>query len=109
LMSGESSYDPKLAAGTSTIIAGSRVTVMGAGFAPNAGVSVGWSDGYGRPMLAFTDAMGSFSVELVVLATDRPGPRRLVAQSNGLVAVTDVVVVTPTKSPGPASPSWPGS
>lgn len=112
LVSGDAYYEPKLAAGSTVVPAGSRVTVIGAGFAPGVGVNVGWADGLGQSVPTITDASGMFSVDLVVRPGDRPGTRTIVAQAMGQptqqVAVTDVVVVSPQQGRGPASPAWPG-
>ena len=109
IVSGDGHYEPRVATSATTIVAGSRVSVTGTGYAPGATVTVTWADGSGRGATAVTDDTGTFTVELVVLPSARPGARRLVAAAGeGQVAVTDVLVVAAGRSAGPASPTWPG-
>ena len=108
LVSGDGRYDPKVAVSSTTIIAGGRLNLVGAGFAPNTVVTVAWADGAGRPLSAVTDAAGSLMVTVVVRPNDRPGNRTLVAQTtDGHTATADVLVVAPAKRTGPGSPNWP--
>lgn len=109
IVSGDGHYEPRVATSATTIVAGSRVSVTGTGYAPGATVTVTWADGSGRGVTAVTDDTGTFTVELVVLPAARPGARSLVASAgDGQVAVTQVLVVAAGRSAGPASPSWPG-
>lgn len=117
LLSGDAFYDPTLAVGRSTVMAGSRMDVTGSGFAPNATVAISWADGSGGSITAVTDAAGGLSASMVVRATDRSGQRTLVAQSIGSdanqaaeqVATVDVLIVAPGNARGPNSPAWPGA
>ena len=108
LVSGDARYEPKVAVSSTTIIAGSRLNLVGAGFAPNSVVTVSWSDGAGRPLSAVTDAAGSLMLTVMVRPNDRPGNRTLVAQTtDGQVATAEVLIVAPAKRSAPGSPSWP--
>ncbi len=113
LLSGDAFYDPMLAVARSTTPAGSRLSVSGSGFAPNATVTISWADGSGGTTSAVTDAAGGLSVQLIVRATDRTGQRTLVAQSSDQgadqVATVDVLVLAPGSTRGPNSPAWPGA
>lgn len=110
LVSGDGRYEPKLAVSNTSIMAGSRATVVGAGFSPFTVVTISWADGNGRSMTVNTDAFGSFVTTLVVRPGDRPGQRVLVAQTtDGQVAGADVQVIAPSKRAGPGSPNWPSS
>ena len=109
IVSGDGHYEPKVATSASTTVAGSRVQVTGAGYAPGVTVTVAWADGHGRTATAVTDETGMFTVEFVVLPTDRPGPRQLVASAGtDQVAVADMLVIAPQRRTGPSSANWPG-
>ena len=107
LVSGEGHYEPKLAVSNTVAVAPSRLTVVGAGFAPNTPVTVSWADGSGRPVSVVTDAMGGLLVEFTLRPNDRPGPRTLVAQTlDGQLATADVTVMVPRKRAGANSPRF---
>ena len=109
LISGDARYEPKMAASNTTIIPGSRVTLTGIGFAPNAPVTISWGDGSGATISTVTSAFGTLDVSLVVRPTDRPGNRTLVAQTaDGQAAVADVLVVSRAQGVSPGSANWPG-
>lgn len=109
LVSGDAHYEPKLAVSSTTAVAPTRLQVIGAGFAPNATVTVAWADGLGRPLKVVTDGFGGLLVELLVRPTDRPGVRTLVAQTtDGQVAVTDVQVIVRRPQVRPGTARWPG-
>jgi len=108
IVSGNARWDPKLALGTTNIIAPSRVQVVGAGFAPNVPVTIAWADGLGRPVTVTSDGYGGVLAELVVRPNDRPGARTIVAQTaDGEMASADATVVVPTQRTGPGSANWP--
>jgi len=108
LISGDGRYEPKLAVGNTMAIAGTRLTVAGAGFSPNTAVTLTWSDGSGRPLSVITDANGSLLAVLLVRPGERAGVRTLVAQTaDGQVAGADVQIVVQATRGGPSSPSWP--
>jgi hypothetical protein len=110
LVSGDAHYEPKLAASNTTVVAPARLTVVGAGFAPNSFVLLSWADGQGRPVIAATDAAGGLLAELLVRPNDRAGNRTVVAQTfDGQVASADVVVVVRHHGSGAGSPRWPGA
>ncbi|MEN9645508.1 MAG: hypothetical protein RL238_2177 [Actinomycetota bacterium] len=107
LVSGEAHYEPKLAVSNTVAVAPSRLTVVGAGFAPNTPVTVSWADGSGRPVTAVTDALGGLLVEFTLRPNDRPGPRTLVAQTlDGQLATTDLTVLVRSKRAGANSPRF---
>ena len=109
LVSGDAHYEPKLAAGDTTIVAGSRVALAGAGFGPNVAVTISWADGGGASTTVMTNIYGLLEATFVVRPTARGGPRTLVAQtSDGEVASADVLVVGRTQGRGPNSANWPG-
>lgn len=115
LLSGDSFYDPKLsvvtpsatAPATSTIVAGSRLTLVGSGFAPNTSVAISWADGSGGSLTAVTDPAGGLNAQVVVRATDRTGVRTIVAQTLDQVASAEVLILAPGSIHGPNSPAWP--
>ncbi len=109
LVSGDAHYEPKLAASTTTVVAPARLTIIGAGFAPNAPVTLTWADGAGRPVTVTTDATGSLLGEFIVRPNDRRGNRTIVAQTlGGEVAVADVTVIVPRARQGAASRRFEG-
>ena len=108
IVSGDARWDPKLALGTTNIIAPSRVQVVGAGFAPNVPVTIVWADGLGRSVTVTSDGFGGVLAELVVRPNDRPGARTIVAQTaDGEMAAADATVVVPAQRTGPGSANWP--
>jgi Tol biopolymer transport system component len=108
LVSGDAHYEPKLAVTTTTLVAPARLVVIGAGFAPNAQVTLAWSDGFGHPLTVTTDAQGGLLAVFIVRPTDRAGNRTLVAQTtDGQFASAAVHVVVPPTMRGPASPNRP--
>jgi len=109
LVSGDGRYEPKMAASNTTIIAGSRITLTGIGFAPNVAVTISWGDGSGAPISAVTSGYGTLEVTVVVRLTERAGNRTLVAQTaDGQAAVAEVLVVNRTPGMSPGSANWPG-
>lgn len=114
LLSGDAFYDPAIVALNPTIVAGSRLNIAGSGFAPNATVTLSWADGSGGTVTAVTNVEGDLNAQIVVRATDRSGLRTLVAQVPGessttQVAMTEVLIVSPSNTRGPNSPAWPGN
>lgn len=102
MLVGEGRYSPTmaLAGGSLGVIDGrhrvaspSRLRLTGGGFPPDSAVTVGWGDGFGRPVTVTTDAKGSFSAALVVFPGERLGGRTIVASAPGLVASVAVLVV----------------
>ncbi len=109
LVSGDAHYEPKLAVGDTTIVAGSRVTLAGAGFGPKVAVTISWADGGGPSATVMTNIYGLLEATFVVRPNARGGPRTLVAQTNdGDVASAEVLVVSRTQRRGPSSANWPG-
>jgi Tol biopolymer transport system component len=108
LVNGDARYAPVLAASTATAVAGTRVAVVGTGFAPNTPVVLMWSDGTGVRQELKADKNGSF-LELVLLpAGERAGERRLIAQAaSGEYAAVDIQVLrAPVRNAGAGN--WPG-
>ena len=109
LISGDARYDPKIGLSSTTIMAGSRITVAGAGFGPNVAVTLSWSDGGGSPVTVLTNIYGLFEGTYLVRPTDRPGQRVLVAQTaDGQLAAAEAVVVGRAPPGGPSAANWPG-
>ncbi len=109
LVSGDAHYEPKLAASTTVVVAPARLTMIGAGFAPNATVTLTWADGAGRPITVTTDATGTLLAELTVRRNDRRGNRTIVAQTlDGEIASADVTVVVPRVRQNAASSRFDG-
>ena len=99
---GEGRYSPALtlAGGSLGVVDGrqrvaspSRIRLEGGGFAPDTEITVGWGDGFGRPVRVLTDAQGSFTATMVVFPGERLGRRTLVAFGPGLTATVGVLVV----------------
>ena len=99
---GEGRYSPALtlAGGSLGVVDGrqrvaspSRIRLEGEGFAPETEITVGWGDGFGRPVRVLTDAQGSFTVAMVVFPGERLGRRTLVAFAPGLTATVGVLVM----------------
>ncbi|MSX56488.1 MAG: choice-of-anchor D domain-containing protein, partial [Actinobacteria bacterium] len=108
LVSGDAHYAPTLTASAPAVLVGSRLAIVGNGFAPNANVTVGWADGSGSATTVTTDGSGAVSFTLVLRATDRTGQRTLVAQTiDGQVASVFVKVLAKGAAFGPNSPAWP--
>ena len=108
LVSGDAHYAPTLSASAPAVLAGSRLAIVGSGFAPNANVTVAWADGSGRATTVVTDAAGAAVFTLVLRATERTGQRTLVAQTiDGQVASVAVKVLAKGTAFGPNSAAWP--
>jgi Tol biopolymer transport system component len=108
IVSGDARWDPKIAVSNTVVIAPTKFQVVGNGFPPNTPVLLSWSDGLGRAVVATTDATGALLADLTVRPNDRPGSRRIVAQTiGGEVATADVTVVVPRRSSPVGTPRWP--
>lgn len=109
LVSGQAHYEPKLAASTTTVVAPSELVLIGAAFAPNTKVTLGWADGAGAPVTVTTDETGSLVATMIVRPNDRPGNRTVVAQTaDGQLATADVAVVVPRGRNSASSPRFDG-
>ncbi len=109
LLSGVGVYRPTLSASAADVIAGSRPTVAGDGFAPGSSVTILWADGSGRRTAVGTDGAGSFRVTLLIGPAERTGERTLVAQApDGTLATTTVTVFPPAARRGATSPAYRG-
>jgi Tol biopolymer transport system component len=108
IVSGDARWDPKIAVSNTVVMAPAKFTVVGNGFPPNTPVLLSWSDGSGRPVVANSDAAGALLAEITVRPNDRPGNRRIVAQTGrGVVAIADVTVIVPRHSSRVGTPRWP--
>jgi hypothetical protein len=108
IVSGDARWDPKIAVSNTVVIAPRKFTVVGTGFPPKTAVLLSWSDGIGRAVVATTDASGGLLADITVRPNDRPGNRRIVAQTGrGEVAIADVTVIVPRKSSPVGTPRWP--
>jgi hypothetical protein len=78
--------------------AGFVTTVTGTGFPPNSDVVVSWLGPPGNAT-AHTDATGTFTVGLLVMPHDEPGPRSAVAAAFPGVAAAFLVVPSTVRPP----------
>jgi Tol biopolymer transport system component len=109
LLSGVGSYRPAMVLSTDTLLMGSRLDVLGSGFAPNSTVTLLWADGAGRRTVATTDASGVFVASILIGAAERSGLRTLVAQGSfDTTASASVTLIRNLRSTGPGSAAWPG-
>jgi hypothetical protein len=59
-------------------------------------------------VVAVTDATGALLADITLRPNDRPGNRRIVAQTaQGEVAVADVTVIVPRRTSRVGTPLWP--
>ena len=65
------------------VVAGDEIGVGGAGFAPNATITLLWADGAGQRTTVLADKSGNFLISMPVAGNERPGDRLLVAQTPG--------------------------
>ncbi len=108
LVNGDGRYAPNLAVGAGSVVAGSRLAVVGTGFAPNSAVVLQWADGTGLRIVASADKNGNFLELLLVPVGERAGVRRLVAQVvSGESAGVDVEVQRAAVR-RPSAGNWPG-
>ena len=73
----------RLQTAANDVVAGNDVGVGGAGFAPNATITLLWADGAGQRTTVLTDNSGNFLISMHVAGNERPGDRLLVAQTPG--------------------------
>jgi hypothetical protein len=108
IVSGDARWDPKIAVSNTVVIAPAKFQVVGNGFPPKTPVLLSWSDGVGRSVVAVTDATGALLADITLRPNDRPGNRRIVAQTaQGEVAVADVTVIVPRRTSRVGTPLWP--
>jgi Tol biopolymer transport system component len=112
LVDGDAHYTPTIQAGATDVIAGKEIGVGGAGFAPNATVTLLWADGAGRRTTVDTDNTGSFLISMPVAGNERPGDRLLVAQTPGTgsdpASVVLRIIASHVDDLDASSPDWPG-
>jgi hypothetical protein len=108
IVSGDARWDPKIAVSNTVVIAPAKFQVVGNGFPPNTAVLLSWSDGIGRSVVATTDGTGALLADITVRPNDRPGNRRIVAETvRGEVAIADVTVIVPRRASRVGTPLWP--
>jgi hypothetical protein len=108
IVSGDARWDPKIAVSNTVVVAPAKFTVVGTGFPPKTPVLLSWADGNGRAVVATTDATGGLLADITVRPNDRPGNRRIVAQtSRGEVAIADVTVIVPRRASRVGTALWP--
>jgi len=112
LVDGDAHYTPTIQAAGTDVMAGDQIGVGGAGFAPNANITLLWADGAGRRTPVQADKAGNFLISMLVAANERPGDRVLVAQTPGSGTDSTSVVLRvnprPVEDVDPASAAWPG-
>ncbi len=112
LVDGDSHYTPAIQAAATDVVAGDQIGVGGAGFAPNATITLLWADGAGRRTTVQADKAGNFLLSMLVAANERPGDRMLVAQTPGTGTDPASLVLRVTsravEDVDAASPDWPG-
>jgi hypothetical protein len=108
LVNGDGRYAPMLAASAGTVVAGSRIAVVGTGFAPNAAVLLQWADGTGLRAVVTTDKNGNFLELLLVPVGERTGVRQLVAQVGTGESSTLDIEVQRSAVRRPSAGNWPG-
>jgi Tol biopolymer transport system component len=112
LVDGDAHYTPTIQAAATDVIAGNEIGVGGAGFAPNATVTLLWADGAGHRTTVDTDVAGGFLISMRVAGNERSGDRLLVAQTPGTgtepASVVLRVIATAVDEIDASSPDWPG-
>ncbi len=108
VLGGAGHYEPQLTMANPVVRTGSRLDVGGAGFPPNAAVTIAWADGIGQSATATTADDGSFATQIVIPRGERTGERVLVASVSADITTTGVVRVVRADARGPASAAWPG-
>jgi Tol biopolymer transport system component len=108
LVNGDGRYAPTMAASAGTVVAGSRIAVVGTGFAPNAAVLLQWADGTGLRAVVTTDKNGNFLELLLVPVGERTGVRQLVAQVGTGESSTLDIEVQRSAVRRPSAGNWPG-
>jgi hypothetical protein len=113
LVDGDSHYTPTIQAAANDVVAGDEIGVGGAGFAPDATITLLWADGAGERTTVLADKSGNFLIAMHVAGNERPGDRLLVAQTPGTgtdpASVVLRVISRPVEDLDAASPGWPGS
>ena len=108
LVNGDGRYAPTLAGSAGSVVAGSRVAVVGTGYAPNTAIVLQWADGTGLRTMVSTDKNGNFLELLLVPVGERTGLRQLVAQAGtGESATLDIEVQRSAVRRSSAG-NWPG-
>ncbi|MBK5333796.1 MAG: choice-of-anchor D domain-containing protein, partial [Ilumatobacteraceae bacterium] len=112
LVDGDSHYTPTIQAAANDVVAGNEIGVGGAGFAPNATITLLWADGAGARTTVLADKSGNFLISMNVASNERSGDRLLVAQTPGTgsdpASVVLRVISQPVEDIDAASPDWPG-
>jgi Tol biopolymer transport system component len=112
LVDGDSHFAPSIQAAGTDVVAGDQIGVGGAGFAPDATITLLWADGAGRRTTVQADKAGNFLLSMLVAANERPGDRMLVAQTPGTGTDPASLVLRVTsravEEVDAASPDWPG-
>jgi Tol biopolymer transport system component len=112
LVDGDAHYTPAIQTAANDVVAGDEVGVGGAGFAPNATITLLWADGAGQRTTVLADNSGTFLISMHVAGNERPGDRLLVAQTPGTgtdpASAVLRVISRPVDDIDAASPEWPG-
>ncbi|MEY2525063.1 MAG: hypothetical protein QOJ66_3628, partial [Ilumatobacteraceae bacterium] len=109
---GDAHFTPTISTAANDVVAGDEVGVGGAGFAPNATITLLWADGAGERTTVLADNSGTFLISMHVAGNERPGDRLLVAQTPGTgsdsASAVLRVISRPVDEIDAASPEWPG-
>lgn len=108
LVNGTASYDPNVVVAADTVRAGDVIGIGGAGFAPNAEVTISWADGTGNTATVRTDRDGGFLVLFETRRNERAGDRELVVRGTETTITVPVTVTRRPVQDGPGSPVWGG-
>lgn len=108
LVNGSAVYDPDVVVAVDSVRAGDAIGIGGAGFAPDAEVTIGWADGSGEVTTVRTDDDGGFLVLFETRRNDRAGDRELVVRCADATITVPVSIVRRPAQDGLGSPVWGG-
>jgi hypothetical protein len=105
IVSGEASYDPRIAVASPSVQLGGVLGIGGSGFPANSGIVLRFATGIRPFAIASTNASGVFLIEVEVPVTEGVGDQLLMASSPDEVAASTGVLVL---RPPSATPGVPG-
>jgi hypothetical protein len=106
IVSGEASYDPRIAVASPSVQLGGIVGIGGSGFPANSGIVLRFAAGVRPFAIASTNASGVFLIEVEVPVTEGVGDQVLIASSPDEVAASTSVLVTRPRSATPGVPGF---
>jgi hypothetical protein len=109
LVGGDGNYTATMSTSSDRLFGGWPFGVGGNGFPPNAAVTLLFADGTGGSYSVQTNKRGAFLMSVTLDASERTGPRTLIARTaDGASAAVQVTVVPSfVLGANPASPNWP--